>query len=353
MRAAILRHGQIVVDDIGDLRPARGQVLAETIACGICGSDLHTVDHAHRLAATSREIGMSVFDFDPDHDMVMGHEMSVRVLETGPGVDNITAGSVMAARPSLILPDGTTVTPGFDNVYPGGYSQQMLLNPDALVPVPNGLDPAMAALTEPMAVGLHAVNESGAEPGRVAIVVGAGPVGLAVIAALRIKGVEPIIASDYSATRRAMAASMGAHVVLDPSTASDRQAGFDQAVDGWAQESGTDEPPVIFDAVGVPGMIETIMAGAPSRSEIVVVGLCMEEDSFRPMLGTFKRLTLNFVLGWTADDFNQSLRHLAEGEISGETLVTGQVDLDGVPGAFRALADPEEHVKILVRPNGL
>ncbi|MGI9621837.1 MAG: zinc-binding dehydrogenase [Acidimicrobiales bacterium] len=352
MRAAILRGGQIVVDDIDELRPAQGQVLVETIACGICGSDLHTVDHSHLLAETSREIGMSVFDFDPDQDMVMGHEMSVRVLESGPGVENMKAGTVMAARPSLILPDGTPVTPGFDNVYPGGYSQQMLLNPEALVPVPNGLDPAMAALTEPMAVGLHAVNESDAGPGRVAIVIGAGPVGLAVIAALRIKGVEPIISSDYSATRRAMATAMGAHVTLDPGQAPDRQAGFDQAVEGWARGGSEDEPPIIFDAVGVPGMIETIMCGAPSRSEIVVVGLCMENDSFRPMLGIFKRLTVKFVLGWTAEDFNQSLLHLAEGDISGETLVTGQVDLDGVPDAFRDLADPEEHVKILVRPNG-
>lgn len=343
----------MVVDDIAELRPAIGQVLVETIACGICGSDLHTVDHAHLLSSTSREIGLAVFNFDPDQDMVMGHEMSVRVLEAGPGVAGIKPDMVMVAKSVLTLPDGTVATPGFDNTYPGGYSEQMLLDPAAMIPVPNGLDPVMAALTEPMAVGLHAVNESQAAPGRVAIVIGAGPVGLAVIAALRIKGVEPIVASDFSATRRSMATAMGAHVVLDPGLADGRQGGFDQAIEVWAQHGTAEIPPVIFDAVGLPGMIETIMTGAPSRSEIIVVGLCMDDDTFRPIMGTFKRLTLKFVLGWTPEDFTESLHNLAEGQISGETLVTGQVDLDGVPDAFKALADPEEHVKILVRPGGL
>ena len=279
--------------------------------------------------------------------------MSVRLFETGPGVTYLRPDMIMVAKSTLTLPDGTAVTPGFDNTYPGGYSQQMLLDPAGMVAVPNGLDPAMAALTEPMAIGLHAVNESQVVPGRVAIVIGAGPVGLAVIAALRIKGVELIVASDFSATRRSMATAMGAHVVLDPGLADGPQGGINQAVDVWAQHAVVDNPPVIFDAVGIPGMIETLMTGAPSRSEIIVVGLCMDDDTFRPIMGTFKRLTLKFVLGWTPEDFTESLHNLAEGRISGETLVTGQVDVDGVPDAFKALADPEQHVKILVRPNGL
>ena len=353
MRAAVLRQGRMVVDEIDDLRPTTGQVLVETIACGICGTDLHTVDHGRELSEVSRELGRPTFDFDPDQDMVMGHEFSVRVLEAGPGVEGIRPDTVMTARPFLTLPDGRRVTTGFNNTYPGGYSQQMLLGADALLPVPSGLDPALAALTEPMAVGLNAVNRSRAGPGRAAVVIGAGTVGLAVIAALRIKGAEPIIVSDFSAVRRAIATSMGAHVVLDPGQADGRQAGFDQAIEAWSADADDDNPPVVFDAVGVPGIIETAMTGAPTDSEIVVVGLCMDDDTFRPIMGMFKNLTLKFVMGWTPEEFAQSLRHLAEGRIAGETLVTGQVDLDGVPGAFEALADPDEHVKILVRPNGL
>ncbi len=354
----------MVVDEIDDLSPAPGQVLVETVACGICGSDLHTVDHAHEMVEVALDGGSSTFTFDPDRDLVMGHELAVRVLDVGDGVTGVVPGAEAAAMPMLNA-DGRIAVPGYDNDYPGGYSERMLLDPGALLPVPNGLDPRLAALTEPLAVGLHAVNQSsiGEAAGgtsnrdttrRPAIVIGAGPVGLSVIASLALTGTEPIVASDFSPRRRALAAELGAHVVLDPGTATDRQAGFEQAVQALSDEGALDDgaPPVVFEAVGVPGMIDMAMTGVPPASELVVVGVCMEHDSFRPMMGIFKRLTVKFVLGWSPDEFAQSLRNLAEGRIDGTKLVTGEVGLDEVPASFAALADPEEHVKILVRPNG-
>ena len=355
MRAAVLRDGAMVVDEIPDLTPGPGQVLVETIACGICGSDLHTVDHADHMVATAVEAGIPTFDFDPRRDLVMGHEIAVEVLEAGAGVDGLAPGAAMAAMPTLNTPDGLAV-PGYDNRYPGGYSERMLLSPGALLPIPNGLEPRLGALTEPLAVGLHAVNQSSIEAGRTAIVVGAGPVGLAVIAALSLAGAEPIIATDFSPTRRQLAATLGAHVVLDPGRADGRQAGFALATEAWAaggRSGGADPaPPVIFEAVGVPGMIDMAMTGAPAGSELVVVGVCMEDDGFRPIMGIYKRLTVKFVLGWSPDEFAASLRNLAEGRIDGAALVTGEVPLDEVPAAFAELASPDRHVKILVRPNG-
>jgi threonine dehydrogenase-like Zn-dependent dehydrogenase len=89
VRAALLRAGRIVVDDVAEPTPGPGQVLLETIACGICGSDLHCRLHAHEFVAASKASGMSVFDFDPDADLVMGHEFSGRVVALGPGVDGV------------------------------------------------------------------------------------------------------------------------------------------------------------------------------------------------------------------------------------------------------------------------
>lgn len=334
----------MVVDDLPDLTPGPGQVLVEPIACGICGSDLHTVDHAHELVETARAAGAETFsaNFDPDRDLVMGHEVSCRVLEVGAGVD-LTIDSTHVAMPFLETPTGRHV-PGYSNDYPGGYSSQMLLSPEALIPIPNGLDPAIAALTEPMAVGLHAVRESAIERGRIALVVGCGPVGLAIIAALAIDGIDTIIASDFSPTRRAMASALGAGLVIDPADAS--------LVDAWRAAGDGITPPVIYDAVGVPGMIDQLMQQAPERSQLLIAGVCMPPDTFRPFLGIAKRLNLQFVLGWTPEQFGQSLHHLAEGEIDGSSLVTGEVDLDGVPQAFSDLGDPDRHVKILVRPGG-
>ncbi|MEM8924436.1 MAG: zinc-binding dehydrogenase [Actinomycetota bacterium] len=355
MRAAILRNGAMVVDDIPELHPGPSQVLVSTIACGICGSDLHAVDHLHDLVSTAQDVGSTTFTLDADRDLVMGHETSVLVEEVGSEVDGIRPGTAMTAMPALTTVEGAFAVPGYDNTYPGGFAQRMLLDPGALLPVPNGLDPVVAALTEPMAVGLHAVNQSSAAEGRGAIVIGAGPVGLAVIAALSVLGAEPIVASDFSARRRGLAAAMGAHVVLDPTEAADRRAGLEACVDVWRQGAppipGPDETPVLFEAVGVPGMIETTMTVAPPNSEIVVVGVCMASDAFRPSVGIFKRLALRFVLGWSPEEFAASMHHLAEGRIDGAAMVTGEVRLDEVPDAFRALGDPEEHIKILVRPN--
>ncbi len=342
----------MVVDEIPDLAPGPGQVLVETIACGICGSDLHTVDHGDQLVDAAREAGNPVFGFDPADDLVMGHELAVRVLEPGAGVDGLTPGTAMAAMPSLTV-DGRRVVPGYDNTYPGGYSERMLLDPAGLVPVPNGLDHRLAALTEPLAVGLHAVNAARIDPGRAAIVIGAGPVGLAVIASLAAAGVEPIIASDLSPTRRALAARLGAHVTVDPSGADSPREGFGRSVQAWTEHRAADAPPVIFEAVGVPGIIDMAMSGAPANSEIVVVGVCMEHDRFRPMTGILKHLTIRFVLGWTPEEFVASLHNLAEGRIDGAAMISGEVDLDGVPQAFADLATPDDHVKILVRPDGI
>jgi len=342
----------MVVDDVAEVSPGPGQVLVETIACGICGSDLHTVDHADQMVQVAADAGSPVFDFDPAKDLVMGHEVSVRVLESGAGVDGIAAGTAMAAMPSLTTDRGRVI-PGYDNIYPGGYCERMLLDPGALLPVPNGLDPAVAALTEPMAVGLNAVNQSSVEPGRAAIVIGAGPVGLSVIASLTIAGIEPIVAADLSPRRRALAADLGAHVVVDPGQAATRQEGFDATVQAWSEHEPGDVPPVVFEAVGVPGMIEMAMTGTPAGSELLVVGVCMEHDRFRPMMGIMKNLSIRFVLGWTAEEFATSLHHLAEGRIDGSKLITANVGLDDVPDAFAQLANPEEHVKILVRPNGV
>lgn len=344
----------MVVDEVPDLTPGPGQALVEIVACGICGSDLHTVTHSHDMSRTAHEVGMGVFAFDPDRDMVMGHEISARVLALGAGAEGPAPGTAVAVMPMLTTPT-RRASPGYDNEYPGGYCQQMLTDPRGLVVIPNGFDPVAAALTEPMAVGLHAVSESSATAGRSAIVIGAGPVGLSVIAALGLAGVEPIIVSDFSPRRRSLATELGAHVVLDPAAAGDTGPGngFGAAVQAWSEHKIDDEPPVIFEAVGVPGMIDGAMTAAPWRSELVVVGVCMQTDQFRPIMGIYKHLTVRYVLGWSPREFVRSLSNLAEGLIPADPLITGQVSLDDTPAAFTALANPEAHVKIMVRPNGI
>lgn len=348
MRAVILRRGELVVDEVDEPRPGPGQALLEIVACGICGSDLHCARHAHAFTAAARATGMSIFDFDADQDLVMGHEFSGRVIELGAPLDDgaaptVREGDLVVAHPIVRQTDGYHSV-GYSNSHPGGYGERVVVQSSGLLIIPNGTDPGHAALTEPLAVGLHAVNASSAVERGSAIVIGCGPVGLAVIAALRLQGVPLVVAADLSPTRRALAGVMGAHVVVDP-----REQG---AVAAWRAE-GARGPAVIIEAVGVPGMIAATMRQAPSRSELVVVGLCMEPDTIEPTVAISRQLTVRFVLGWNAEEFAASLAGIAEGRIDVAPLITGRVDLNGTADAFSILGQPDEHVKILVQPAGV
>ena len=106
----------------------------------------------------------------------------------------------------------------------------------------------------------------------------------------------------------------------------------------------------MFEAVGVPGMIDELMRVAPSQSRIVVVGVCMQPDAITPFYGIGKELNLQFVLGYTPEEFAASLHSIAEGAIDVAPLITAEVPIGDVPHAFELLADPEEHCKILVVP---
>ena len=109
-------------------------------------------------------------------------------------------------------------------------------------------------------------------------------------------------------------------------------------------------PAVIFECVGLPGIIEQIMTAAPSNARIIVVGVCMERDHFEPMAGINKELNLQFVIAYTPEEFAATLFNIAEGRIPVEPLITGRVDVDGVPTLSTALASPEQHAKIIVEP---
>jgi threonine dehydrogenase-like Zn-dependent dehydrogenase len=223
----------------------------------------------------------------------------------------------------------------YSNSTIGGYAERMLLSAPLLLPIPNGLDRKLAALTEPLAVGLHAVNKSNIAPGETALVLGCGPIGIAIIAALRARGAETIVASDFSPTRRVLAGAMGAHQTLDAAQGSP----FDAV-----------KPAVVFEAVGVPGIIDDVLLRARPGTRLVVAGVCMQPDTVHPFFAIAKEINVQFVLAYTPDEFADSLRALAEGEIDGTPLITGEVGLDGVGAAFDDLAHPERHCKILVTP---
>jgi threonine dehydrogenase-like Zn-dependent dehydrogenase len=379
MKTVTCTNAKLEVVDLPTPTPGKGQLLIEVLKCGICGSDLHARHHCDELADVMAESGYDAF-MRSNQQVVFGHEFCGEVVDYGPGTrKNLRPGTPVVALP--LLRRGKEVHGiGLSTMAPGAYAEQLVVEQSLTLPVPNGLPPEMAALTEPMAVGWHAVRRGEVGKGDVAIVIGCGPIGLAVICMLKAHGVRTVIASDFSPGRRALATACGADIVVDPAqdspyaTNASRKhlpgilEAFDLAVGTieklqrlrlpwwhvWraAEKAGAATPkhPVIFECVGVPGIIDGIVTSAPLFSRVVVVGVCMGADHIRPAMAINKEIDLRFVLGYTPLEFRDTLHMLAEGKIDVTPLITGTVGLPGVEAAFDALGDPAAHAKILIDP---
>ena len=357
--------------------PGHGQVLLNVLRCGICGSDLHARCHCDELADVLSEIGYADF-MRSDQSVVFGHEFCGEVAEYGPGCrKRSSTGAHVVALP-MIRQAGEPHAIGLSAKAPGAYAEQVMVQESLMLEVPNGLTPDLSALTEPMAIGWHAVRRSEVGKREVAIVIGCGPIGLAVICALKARGVHTIVASDLSAARRELALRCGAGVVVDPGEHSPYDAGdgghvrtLPAAVDllistmeklqrlpvPWphvwrAIDMAGIKPkrPVVFECVGAPGVLDAVIASAPLFSQVIGVGVCMGADRIRPSMAINKEIDLRFVVGYTPLEFRDTLHMLAEGKLDAAPLLTGVVGLGGVGAAFDALAKPEQHAKILIDP---
>jgi len=379
MKAVACQRGALEVIELPEPEAGPGQVRIEVTRCGICGSDLHARHGIDQLADVALGVGYERFGRS-DQQVVFGHEFSGRVAEYGPKCKgDLSSGTPVVALPLLRGENGVDTT-GLSQHAPGAYAEQLLVQESMTMAIPNGLDPTVAALTEPLAVALHAVRRGEVGKRDVAIVIGCGPIGLGTILMLKATGVRTVIASDFSPGRRALAERCGADVVVDPAKDSPYEPRedhgwlskaadvFDLALDtrekldrlpiDWrhvwrlAEKLGAGpKHPVVFECVGVPGVISQIVDSAPFFSRVVVVGVCLGADSFTPAMAINKEIDLRFVLGYTPLDFRDTLHLLAEGKVDPRPLITGTVGLGGVEGAFSDLEDPEKHAKILIDPS--
>lgn len=379
MRAVVLTKGEFRVEDLPTPTPGPGQLLVNVTRCGICGSDLHARVHCDDLAELAAATGYDNF-MRSDQNIVLGHEFTGEVLEYGPGTRRRwKPGTPVVALPILRHGRVPELT-GLSAAAPGGYAEQVLVQEAMTFEVPNGLAPDLAALTEPMAVGWHAVRRGRVGRNQTAFVIGCGPIGLAVISMLKASGVRTVVASDFSPRRRELATRCGADVVVDPGVESPWEAaprkpritgasdilnlGFDAMerlrripnVPWWyifrlahTLNQGPSGP-VVFECVGVPGILDQILSAAPPMSRVVVVGVCMQPDTIHPATAINKEIELRFVLGYDPGEFRDTLHMIADGKVDPSPLITGTIGLAGVDAAFTALGSPEHHAKVLIDP---
>ena len=343
MRAAVFKDRHFQVADLPTPEPGPGQVLVKVRACGICGSDLHFARHADHIVEQARRLGAPTAELERGlaTGLVLGHEFVGEIVAFGPGTTRTLAeGDRVCSMPFVLKESGPALL-GSTPETPGAYAEYLVLSEALCLKVDEAIPDAAAALVEPLGIAVHAVARAELQDGDVAVVVGCGPIGLAITAVLAMRGTATIVASDLSPRRRALARTMGATATID---------GRDASPVAAAAAAAPGARMVIFENTGAPGMLGRLVLEAPQNARLVVSGIAPGEESFIPMVAIMKELQISFVIYYTPDEFAQALAAIRDGRFDWKPLVTGTVGLDEVDEAFAALADPEQHAKILIDP---
>ena len=340
MRAAVFKgpDRKLEIETIDDVKPEPHQLLLKVHHCGICGSDLHMTE-SHSISALP--VGS-----------VMGHEFSGEIIEIGSalkgrfktgqrvaGFPYIQCGVCEACQRGDTTFGACTGAKGIGlGQHHGAYAEYVTIGANGAHALPDIVSSEEGALIEPLCVGLHAVDMARMERGATVLVIGAGPVGLAVMLWARFLGARHVIVSERAENRRATAARFGATDAIDPN----------QSLTAQVQKIAGKGPDIIFECVGAPGIINSVMMDAPRGAKIVVAGVCQQMDQILPVIGVVKELTLQFVLGYRPADFDYVIEMIAKDRVEVAHMITDRITLDQLPDAFEALRKPTTQCKVMV-----
>jgi threonine dehydrogenase-like Zn-dependent dehydrogenase len=268
----------------------------------------------------------------------------------------LKVGDLITGLPFTHTHDGPQ-TIGISPGHGGGLATLSCIDAVRSFRIPESVPADLAALTEPLAVGLHAAGLANRNKAP-NLVIGCGPVGLAVILSLSLQGRGPILAADFSAERRAAAAALGADIVIDPSTDSpfthwDDLAFTPHTMSPLLEREFRGLPPGanLFECTGAPGLIDQVIKGAPPHSHIVVAGVCPHEEKLTPLDGIIRELTLEFSFAYRPEEFAAALKLIEVHPGKAARLITSRQPLANTEAAFDSLAKNPSEIKILIDPN--
>ena len=345
MKAAVFKEigAPLVIEDVPDPEPGLGDLILKVRACGICGTDIHWAQNHQRDA------GWRLLEAGA----VMGHEFAGEIVEIGKDAraewkigDRVTAQPFSGCGTCPACLGGRayrckSVTQRASLGMPGAYAEYTRVGTSATMHLPEAVSFSEGALVEPLAVGLNAVRRAGLRAGDRVLIIGAGPVGLAVALWCRFFGAHHIVASDLVSARAEAATRFGATAAIDAGQ-EDVKCRFEAIAGG--------PPNILFDCVGVPGSLQLTIDQAPPDAHIVVVGLCMAQDTFFPAKAIMKELNLTFAFIYQKRDFTTVIDMLASGRIKAAGLITDHVGIDAFPAAFEALKTPSDQIKVMLEP---
>jgi len=339
VRAAVFHEvgKPLVVETVPDPKPGPGELVLAVKACGICGTDVHGAKHPPGLP----------------HGTVMGHEFAGEVVELGSGSDpGFAVGDRVCAVPFIgcgscrgcLSGDPfacPTANPTGLGVVSGAYAEFVKVRSEFSLALPESLSYAEGALVEPLSVGLHAVKQSRLCAGERVLVIGAGPIGLVTATWAKLFGARDVIVSELAPGRLALAEHFGASGVIDASREEVGPA-FERLAGG--------APDLVFECVGVPGLLQQSVSLVRPRGRVCVVGMCTQPDTLMPASAMIKEIEMIFVLAYRSADFALSIDMLDRERIAGLPMITERVGLDDLPTAFQALFHPTTQCKIILEP---
>jgi len=306
-------------------RPDPGEVLMQVKSVGVCASDLHWYRDGR--------IGTTMLD----RPLVLGHEASAVVVELGEGVTELSAGDHVAIEPAKPCLQCDYCKAGYFNLCPGipffgtpptdGAFRDYLAWPAQLAfKVPDSLGFDEIAMIEPLTIGAYAVELARPEPGRTAAIIGAGAIGLSVLQALRIEGMERIIVSEPVEARRKAAMSLGAQMALNPNAA-DIEGAVMEATDG----RGVD---LVFECAGEHGTCRDASRIAAILGKIVVVGI-PDGDDYIFDASASRRKQLSIVFARRSNKMTEKIiRWVVEGKVDAACLATHAFTLERLEEAM-------------------
>jgi (R,R)-butanediol dehydrogenase / meso-butanediol dehydrogenase / diacetyl reductase len=327
MRAAVIQglHQPLAIETLPDPTPGEGELVVKVGRCGICGSDLHmTEDPAYGKGAGD----------------VLGHEFAGEVVALGKGVEGVTLGDLVSVIPLRGCGTCASCRAGEFawcdqfGLQGGGYAEYAVTTPNQCVKLPQSASLADGAIVEPLAVALHGINMSGLKKGDRILILGAGPIGLAVAFWARRRGAADIVIQDLHDFQHDRALAMGA-----TGFATNRD---DPLIDGKAD--------IVFECVGVPGLIEQAVGQVRARGTILLLGLCTKPDTFNSFAMLSKEVRLVTSAFFTRHEYEEALDALNAGAAEPRLLITDTISLDETPLRFEALRTRTHECKVLIAP---
>jgi (R,R)-butanediol dehydrogenase / meso-butanediol dehydrogenase / diacetyl reductase len=333
MRAAVMQglHKPLVIETLPDPAPEAGEVVVKVGRCGICGSDLHmTEDPAFGKAPGD----------------VLGHEFAGEVVALGKGTSGFALGDLVSVIPLTSCGQCASCLSGEIawcdrfGLQGGGYAEYAVTRPNQCVVLPKSASLADGAIIEPLAVALHGVNMAGLKAGDKVLILGAGPIGLAVAFWARRAGASDVIIQDISDFQALRATAMGAtDFVVNPA---DPIGCSDNALGGKAN--------IVFECVGIPGLIEQAVSQVRNRGTILLLGLCTKPDTVNTFAMLSKEVRLITSAFFTRGEYEAALDVLDAGAAEPRMLVTDTISLADTPARFEALRTRAHDCKVLINP---